>query len=205
MSLIFRKATILEVLPPSALAAVTTKSQGVIIQACWENGIDLSRIAKMSGIGCSSKPCLLPREVAWFNTVHGRMPSVTTGANMVNKDLVYLGVSGDGDSASIGIGQFIHAIRRNLNMVYIIENNGVYGLTKGQYSATVQKASKKESGAERAAPHRYVQTRHQSRMRIRRTVLLRCEEAADCPDEGCPESQRDGCNRRDLPLRDLRQ
>ena len=80
------------------------------------------------------------------------MPSVTTGANMINKDLVYLGVSGDGDSASIGIGQFIHAIRRNLNMVYIIENNGVYGLTKGQYSATVEKGSKKRKGAPNEQP-----------------------------------------------------
>ena len=94
---------------------------GVIIQACWENGIEPSRIAKMSGIGCSSKtPAYFLGQSHGFNTVHGRMPSVTTGANMVNKDLVYLGVSGDGDSASIGIGQFIHAIRRNLNMVYIL-------------------------------------------------------------------------------------
>ena len=80
------------------------------------------------------------------------MPSVTTGANMVNKDLVYLGVSGDGDSASIGIGQFIHAIRRNLNMVYIIENNGVYGLTKGQYSATVEKGSRSEGAPNEQPP-----------------------------------------------------
>ena len=82
-----------------------------------------------------------------FNTVHGRMPSVTTGANVVNSDLTYLGVSGDGDSASIGIGQLIHAIRRNVNMVYIVENNGVYGLTKGQYSATADVGSKKKKGA----------------------------------------------------------
>ena len=102
----------------------------VVIQACWENGIEPHRIAKMSGIGCSSKtPAYFLGQSHGFNTVHGRMPSVTTGANMINKNLVYLGVSGDGDSASIGIGQFIHAIRRNLNMVYIIENNGVYGLT----------------------------------------------------------------------------
>ena len=110
----------------------------VIIQAAWENGIVPEKIAKMSGIGCSSKtPAYFLGKSHGFNTVHGRMPSVTTGANMVNKDLTFLGVSGDGDTASIGIGQFVHAIRRNLNMVYIIENNGVYGLTKGQYSATV--------------------------------------------------------------------
>ncbi|HJM66502.1 MAG TPA: thiamine pyrophosphate-dependent enzyme [Candidatus Thalassarchaeaceae archaeon] len=125
----------------------------VVIQSCWENGIEPHRIAKMSGIGCSSKtPAYFLGKSHGFNTVHGRMPSVTTGANMINKNLVYLGVSGDGDSASIGIGQFIHAIRRNLNMVYIIENNGVYGLTKGQYSATVEKGSKKRKGTPNEQP-----------------------------------------------------
>ena len=120
----------------------------VIIQAAWENGIRPEGIAKMSGIGCSSKtPAYFLGKSHGFNTVHGRMPSVTTGANMINKDLSFLAVSGDGDTASIGIGQFIHAIRRNLDMVYIIENNGVYGLTKGQYSATVEKGSKKKKGA----------------------------------------------------------
>ena len=102
----------------------------------------------MSGIGCSSKtPAYFLGKSHGFNTVHGRMPSVTTGANMANKDLTFIAVSGDGDTASIGMGQFVHAIRRNLNMVYIIENNGVYGLTKGQYSATVEKGSKKKKGA----------------------------------------------------------
>jgi len=102
----------------------------------------------MSGIGCSSKtPAYFLGKSHGFNTVHGRMPSVTTGANMVNKDLAFIAVSGDGDTASIGMGQFVHAIRRNLDMVYIIENNGVYGLTKGQYSATVEKGSKKKKGS----------------------------------------------------------
>ncbi len=120
----------------------------VIINAAWENGIEPQRIAKMSGIGCSSKtPAYFLGQSHGFNTVHGRMPSVTTGAAMNNKDLTFIAVSGDGDSASIGIGQLIHAIRRNLNMVYIIENNGVYGLTKGQYSATADKGSKKKKGA----------------------------------------------------------
>ncbi len=120
----------------------------VIIQAAWENGIEPEGIAKMSGIGCSSKtPAYFLSKSHGFNTVHGRMPSVTTGANMVNKSLSFLAVSGDGDTASIGIGQFIHAIRRNIDMVYIIENNGVYGLTKGQYSATVEKGSKKKKGS----------------------------------------------------------
>ena len=120
----------------------------VIVNAAWENGIKPHRIAKMSGIGCSSKtPAYYLGQSHGFNTVHGRMPSVTTGANVVNTDLTYLGVSGDGDSASIGIGQLIHAIRRNVNMVYIVENNGVYGLTKGQYSATADIGSKKKKGA----------------------------------------------------------
>ena len=102
----------------------------------------------MSGIGCSSKtPAYYLGQSHGFNTVHGRMPSVTTGANVVNNGLTYLGVSGDGDSASIGIGQLIHAIRRNVDMVYIVENNGVYGLTKGQYSATADVGSKKKKGA----------------------------------------------------------
>ena len=125
----------------------------IIIQAAWENGIAPETIAKMSGIGCSSKtPAYFLGKSHGFNTVHGRMPSVTTGANMVNKDLTFIGVSGDGDTASIGIGQFVHAIRRNLNMVYIVENNCVYGLTKGQYSATVEKGSKKKKGTTNENP-----------------------------------------------------
>ena len=119
----------------------------VVIRAAWENSIPPDGIAKMSGIGCSSKtPAYFLQQSHGFNTAHGRMPSVTTGANVANKDLNFLAVSGDGDTASIGIGQFIHAIRRNLNMLYIIENNGVYGLTKGQYSATAEEGSQKRKG-----------------------------------------------------------
>ncbi len=119
----------------------------VIINSAWENGLRPENIAKMSGIGCSSKtPAYFLSQSHGFNTVHGRMPAVTTGAAMGNKDLTFLAVSGDGDSASIGIGQFIHAVRRNLDMVYVLENNGVYGLTKGQYSATAVKGSKKKKG-----------------------------------------------------------
>ena len=117
------------------------------------NGIPPEGIAKMSGIGCSSKtPAYFLGKSHGFNTVHGRMPSVTTGANMVNRSLSFIAVSGDGDTASIGIGQFVHAIRRNIDMVYIIENNGVYGLTKGQYSATVEKGSKKKKGEANLQP-----------------------------------------------------
>ena len=105
------------------------------------------RVAKLSGIGCSSKtPTYFLGNSHGFNSVHGRMPSVLTGANLANRDLIYLGVSGDGDSASIGLGQFAHAIRRGVNMVYIVENNGVYGLTKGQFSATADRGSKSKRG-----------------------------------------------------------
>ena len=104
-------------------------------------------MAKLSGIGCSSKtPDYFLGNSHGFNTVHGRMPSVLTGANLANRDLLYMGVSGDGDSASIGFGQFAHSIRRGVNMVYIVENNGVYGLTKGQFSATADKGSKSKKG-----------------------------------------------------------
>src|SRR6202012_2299243 len=118
-----------------------------IIQACYELELPPHRIAKLSGIGCSSKtPDYFLGNSHGFNTVHGRMPSVLTGANLANKDLIYLGVSGDGDSASIGLGQFAHAMRRGVNMVYIVENNGVYGLTKGQFSATADRGSKSKRG-----------------------------------------------------------
>ena len=118
-----------------------------IIQACWDLAIEPHRVAKMSGIGCSSKtPDYFMGNSHGFNTVHGRMPSVLTGANLANRELLYLGVSGDGDSASIGFGQFAHSIRRGVNMVYIVENNGVYGLTKGQFSATADKGSKSKRG-----------------------------------------------------------
>ena len=118
-----------------------------IIQACWELDIEPHRVAKLSGIGCSSKtPDYFLGASHGFNTVHGRMPSVLTGANLANRDLLYLGVSGDGDSASIGLGQFAHAMRRGVRMVYIVENNGVYGLTKGQFSATADQGSKSKRG-----------------------------------------------------------
>ncbi len=118
-----------------------------ILQSCFELSIEPHRVAKMSGIGCSSKsPAYFLGKSHGFNSVHGRMPSVTTGANMANKDMVYIGVSGDGDTASIGMGQFAHVVRRNLNMVYIVMNNGCYGLTKGQDSATADKGSASKKG-----------------------------------------------------------
>jgi 2-oxoglutarate/2-oxoacid ferredoxin oxidoreductase subunit beta len=118
-----------------------------IIQAFFELDVEPHRVAKLSGIGCSSKtPTYFLGNSHGFNSVHGRMPSVLTGAALANRDLIYLGVSGDGDSASIGIGQFAHVMRRGVNMVYIVENNGVYGLTKGQFSATADKGSKSKRG-----------------------------------------------------------
>ena len=120
-----------------------------IIQACWELDIEPHRVAKLSGIGCSSKtPDYFLGASHGFNTVHGRMPSVLTGPNLANRELLYLGVSGDGDSASIGLGQFANAMRRGVRMAYIVENNGVYGLTKGQFSATADRGSQSKKGVE---------------------------------------------------------
>src|SRR6201998_2896935 len=125
---------------------------GSIIEACFELSIAPHRGAKLSGIGCSSKtPTYFLGNSHGFNSVHGRMPSVLTGANLANRDLIYLGVSGDGDSASIGLGQFAHSLRRGVNMTYIVENNGVYGLTKGQFSATADPGSTSKRGA--VKPH----------------------------------------------------
>ena len=120
---------------------------GALVRACHELSIEPHKIAKLSGIGCSSKtPTYFLGKSHGFNSVHGRMPSVVTGAAMANRDLLYLGVSGDGDTASIGMGQFAHVIRRNLNMVYIVMNNGCYGLTKGQDSATADEGSAGKKG-----------------------------------------------------------
>jgi 2-oxoglutarate/2-oxoacid ferredoxin oxidoreductase subunit beta len=118
-----------------------------IVQACWELSLPPHRMVKLSGIGCSSKtPAYFVSQAHGINTVHGRMPSVATGAAAANRHLNFLGVSGDGDSLSIGLGQFCHAIRRNVRMLYIIENNGVYGLTKGQFSASADIGSKAKKG-----------------------------------------------------------
>jgi 2-oxoglutarate ferredoxin oxidoreductase subunit beta len=118
-----------------------------IIEAMYDMGVQPERVAKLSGIGCSSKsPAYFMNRSHSFNSVHGRMPSVATGTMLANRNLIALGVSGDGDTASIGIGQFVHLMRRNLPMIYIIEDNGVYGLTKGQFSATADLGSKLKSG-----------------------------------------------------------
>lgn len=119
-----------------------------IVQACAELSLPPHRFAKVSGIGCSSKtPSYFLNKSHGLNSVHGRMPSVMTGSNMANRELYCIGVSGDGDSASIGLGQFAHIVRRRINMLYIVDNNGTYGLTKGQFSATNDKGSTSKKGA----------------------------------------------------------
>ena len=149
-------------------------------------------MAKISGIGCSSKtPDYFLGNSHGFNSVHGRMPSVLTGANLANRDLIYLGVSGDGDSASIGFGQFAHSIRRGVNMVYIVENNGVYGLTKGQFSATADRGSKSKKGVvntDNAID--LVGDRAAARRDLRGAQLLRRQEPAGADDQGARSSTR---------------
>ncbi len=153
-----------------------------IIEACFELAIEPHRVAKLSGIGCSSKtPTYFLGQSHGFNSVHGRMPSVLTGANLANRDLIYLGVSGDGDCASIGLGQFAHAIRRGVNMVYIVENNGVYGLTKGQFSATADRGSKAKRGAD------------QQRQRRSTSSRWRCSSARPSSRARSPATRRSSC------------
>jgi len=124
-----------------------------IIEAFYEMGVNPSQVIKLSGIGCSSKaPAYFLRSSHGFNAVHGRMPSVATGACLANQSLLAIGVSGDGDTASIGIGQFVHLMRRNLPLIYVIEDNGCYGLTKGQFSATADVGSKQKTGAVNELP-----------------------------------------------------
>src|SRR3954452_24371643 len=118
-----------------------------IVRAFHELATPPHMIAKLSGIGCSSKtPTYFVKGAHGFNSAHGRMPAIVTGASAANRDLVYIGISGDGDSLSIGLGQLCHAIRRNVNMLYVVENNGVYGLTKGQFSASADIGSKSKRG-----------------------------------------------------------
>jgi 2-oxoglutarate ferredoxin oxidoreductase subunit beta len=124
-----------------------------LLNTMFELGIKPERVAKLSGIGCSSKsPAYFMSRSHTFNTLHGRMPAVATGTLLANRTLIALGISGDGDTASIGIGQFVHLVRRNLPLVYVIEDNGVYGLTKGQFSATADLGSKLKTGVVNELP-----------------------------------------------------
>ena len=124
-----------------------------IIEAFYEMGVEPWRVAKLSGIGCSSKsPAYFLRSAHGFNAVHGRMPSVATGTMLANHSLIAVGVSGDGDTASIGMGNFLHMVRRNVPMIYVVENNGCYGLTKGQFSATADRGSVQKGGGVNQMP-----------------------------------------------------
>ena len=124
-----------------------------IVEACWRLSLEPQNLVKLSGIGCSSKTtAYFVSGAHGFNAVHGRMPSIATGANAANRRLTYLGVSGDGDTLSIGLGQFCHAVRRNLDMLYLIENNGVYGLTKGQFSASADVGTRAKKGETNLQP-----------------------------------------------------
>src|SRR5450631_3899991 len=124
-----------------------------LVRSFWELSTPPHMVAKLSGIGCSSKtPAYFVSGAHGFNSAHGRMPSIATGANAANRDLTYIGISGDGDSLSIGVGQLVHAIRRNVNMLYLVENNGVYGLTKGQFSASADICSKSKRGEPNKQP-----------------------------------------------------
>ncbi len=176
-----------------------------MLEAMYELGIQPERVAKLSGIGCSSKsPAYFMSRAHGFNAVHGRMPSVATGALLANRTLIALGVSGDGDTASIGIGQFVHLVRRNLPLVYVIEDNGVYGLTKGQFSATADVGSTLKTGVVNEFPA--IDTcllAIEFGCHVRRAQLLGGQEAAVGHAQGGPVAPRDGGARRHLALRDL--
>ena len=158
------------------------------MEACWELSIEPQNLVKLSGIGCSSKTtAYFVSGGHGFNSVHGRMPSIAMGANAANRELSYIGVSGDGDTLSIGLGQFCHAIRRNLNMLYIIENNGVYGLTKGQFSASADVGTKAKKGETNLpAADRSGAAGHDARRHLRGAQLLRRQGAARAADPGGP-------------------
>ena len=177
-----------------------------IIEACFELAIEPHRVAKLSGIGCSSKtPTYFLGNSHGFDSVHGRMPSVLTGANLANRDLIYLGVSGDGNSASIGFGQFAHAIRRAVRMVYIVENNGVYGLTKGQFSATADRGSKSKRGNVNAdSPIDLVSVAlHLGATFVR--AHFPATRSSSSPHQGGDRARRVGLHRRAQSLRRLQQ
>ncbi len=178
-----------------------------IIEACFELAIEPHRVAKISGIGCSSKtPDYFLNASHGFNSVHGRMPSVLTGANLANRDLIYLGVSGDGDSASIGLGQFAHVMRRGVNMVYLVENNGVYGLTKGQFSATADRGSKSKRGVINADSSIDLVGNGASAWRnLRRARLLGRQDPAGSDHQRRDRAPGCGFHRRDFSLRCLQQ
>ncbi len=176
-----------------------------IVRSFYELDTPPHMIAKLSGIGCSSKtPTYFVGGAHGFNSAHGRMPSIATGANAANRSLTYIGISGDGDSLSIGIGQLVHAIRRNLDMLYVIENNGVYGLTKGQFSASADVGTKSKRGeANQFSPIDPVSLALELGAELRGPRLLRRQGAAGPDPQGGPLAQGVRAHRRHLALRDL--
>ena len=157
-----------------------------IIDSFFELGIDPTQVIKLSGIGCSSKaPAYFLNSAHGFNSVHGRMPSVGTGAVIANRKMIAIGISGDGDTGAIGIGQFVHLMRRNLPIVYIIEDNGCYGLTKGQFSPTADLGSTLKTGVDqRPAADRHLRAGHRAGRVVRRAVVLGRPEAAEGDPQG---------------------
>ena len=176
-----------------------------IIEAFFEMGVDPRQVVKLSGIGCSSKsPAYFLGGSHGFNSVHGRMPSVGTGAMLANRKLIAIGVSGDGDTGAIGIGQFVHLMRRNVPMIYVIEDNGCYGLTKGQFSPTADVGSDaEERRRQRSAADRFVHAGDRARRVVRRAILFRRQEATAVDSEGFARPSRDLHDRRHLAMRDL--
>ena len=162
-----------------------------IIDAMYEMGVPPERVIKPSGIGCSSKsPAYFMSRSHSFNAVHGRMPSVATGAVLANHRLIALGVSGDGDTASIGIGQFVHLMRRNLPIIYIIEDNGVYGLTKGPiFGDGRSRLQVEDRRTQRSSADRYLRHGHHARRNPGRPIVLRRQAAAAQPVESCNRPQ----------------
>ena len=163
-----------------------------IVDAFFEMGVDPNQVIKLSGIGCSSKsPAYFLGGAHGFNAVHGRMPSVGTGAMLANRKMIAIGVSGDGDTGAIGIGQFVHLMRRNLPIIYIIEDNGCYGLTKGQFSPTADLGSKlKTRRRQRSAADRYVRPGDRARRDVRRAFVLGRQEAAALDPQSVAQPSR---------------
>ncbi len=157
-------------------------------RAYFESSIDPRKVVKLSGIGCSSKtPAYFLSQSFGFNAVHGSMSAVATGANLANHTLLPIGVSGDGDTSAIGLGNFCHMMRRNVNITYIIENNGVYGLTKGQFSATADVGSVMKGGKVNDIPgDRFGRVGDHPRRDLRRPQFFRRPQAAHAASAGCP-------------------
>ncbi len=176
-----------------------------LIECFYELGVEPWTVAKFSGIGCSSKsPAYFLGLSHGFNGVHGRMPAIATGAMLANRNLLGLGVTGDGDTASIGLGQFMHLVRRNMPMIYIIEDNGVYGLTKGQFSATADLGSTLKTGAaQRSAAVRLLRPGAAMGRHLRGALLQRRQEAASGHSQDRHRAPRPLRDRRDFALRHL--